>query len=101
MTSTSFHSSQPSCHELFRDSHDGDSTLSKGDIATQESLALQTAHAVEARRMRTFAGQHKFQAPVEEDFCRGLLKSNHGSSDNAKPLKHSRLMNYLTAWWSR
>jgi hypothetical protein len=51
--------------------------------------------------MRTFAGQHKFQAPVEEDFCRGLLKSNHGSSDNAKPLKHSRLMNYLTAWWSR
>ena len=101
MTSTSFHSSQPSCHELFRDPHDGDSTLSKGDIATQESLALQTAHAVEARRMRAFAGQCQFQAPVEEDFSRGMLATGQMASDDAKPPKYSRLINSLTTWLRR
>ncbi len=101
MTSTAFHPCRPSGHELFRKTHDGNPSVSRGDIVAQELLTPSDVHAVEARRMRTFAGQRKFQAPVEEDFFRGMLATGQVASDDARPLKHSSLINSLMTWWRR
>ncbi|MRJ21127.1 MULTISPECIES: type III secretion effector protein [Pseudomonas] len=50
--------------------------------------------------MKAFAGQRKFQAPVSDDFSRGLLSAKQSPSENAEP-KHTGLINSLTAWWRR
>ncbi|KAA8551580.1 hypothetical protein DM05_3075 [Pseudomonas poae] len=101
MTSSSFHPPQPSCHELFRNTDDGDPTVPTGDIVAHEPPAPADVHAVEARRMRAFAGQRKFQAPVEEDFSRGMLATGQVASDDAKAPRYSRLINSLTTWLRR
>ncbi|HAA39216.1 MULTISPECIES: type III secretion effector protein [Pseudomonas] len=51
--------------------------------------------------MRAFAGQRKFQAPVEEDFSRGMLATGQVASDDAKAPRYSRLINSLTTWLRR
>jgi hypothetical protein len=101
MTSTSFHPSQPSCHELYRNTHDGDPKVPKDANTAPAPPAPTDVHAVEARRMRAFAGQRKFQAPVEEDFSRGMLATGQVASDDTKPTKPLRLINSLTTWWRR
>lgn len=99
MTSTLFHPSQPSCHEFYSNTHDGDPKVSKDADTAPAPLPSTDVHAVEARRMRTFVGQRKFQAPVEEDFSRGMLATGQVVSDDAKPIKPLRLINSLTTWW--
>ncbi|WDU60418.1 type III secretion effector protein [Pseudomonas poae] len=49
--------------------------------------------------MRAFAGQRKFQAPVADDFYRGMLAD--GQSYGGNSLKHTGLINSLAAWWRR
>ena len=43
-------------------------------------------HASEIQRMKNFAGQHRFQAPVADDFARGMLLPALGPVDNAHSL---------------
>lgn len=90
MTSTSFNSPQSCCHELFRNTHE---TSGAGLVGPTNE------HAAEARRMRAFAGQRKFQAPVADDFYRGMLAD--GQSYGGNSLKHTGLINSLAAWWRR
>ncbi len=90
MTSTSFNSPQSCCHELFRNTHE----TSEGGV-----VAPSSEHAAEARRMRAFAGQSKFQAPVADDFSRGMFAD--GQSPDGNSLKHTGLINGLAAWWRR
>lgn len=101
MTSTSFHPSQPGYRELFLSNRDGDPSVSRDDITTSEPLAPEDVHAVETRRMRDFAGQRKFRAPVEADFSSGMLATGQVQGEDAKPLKYFRLINSLTSWWRR
>ena len=38
--------------------------------------------------MKAFAGQRQFQAPVADDFARGMLAPGQGSAVATSPLKH-------------
>jgi hypothetical protein len=38
--------------------------------------------------MKAFAGQRQFQAPVADDFARGMLAPGQGSAAATSPLKH-------------
>ena len=97
MTSTSFDSSHPGCHELYRTIHGADMTASR-DNNVEELPVSSEAHAVKARRMRSFAGQRKFQAPVADDFSRGMLAAGQSSGDDARPFKTTGLIKSLKAW---
>jgi hypothetical protein len=99
MTLTSFNSPKPCCHELFHNPHDAPVQVSSWDLASRELLGASTEHVVEARRMKAFAGQCKFKAPVADDFSRGMLADGQGPASNA--LKHTGLLNGLTTWWRR
>jgi hypothetical protein len=100
MTSTSFHS-QHGCHECFRGAHIAEPVVSTIDRAEQELPIVSNVHTVEARRMKTFEGQRKFQAPVADDFSRAMLAIEHIASDDGRPPKHTGLISSLTAWWRR
>lgn len=84
MTATSFQACQPTRREeIPQDAF---------------SVALSSAYAEEARRMKAFAGQRKFQAPVADDFTRGMLAAGHsrmGQPNGAWAV----LINGLTTWW--
>ena len=101
MTSTSFHSPQHGRHEPFRGVHDAEPVVSRSDSAEQELLVAWDVHTVEARRMKTFEGQRKFQAPVADDFSRGMLAVGQVKGDDARSAKHTGLINSLAAWWRR
>ncbi|AUG06912.1 type III secretion effector protein [Pseudomonas sp. S09G 359] len=49
--------------------------------------------------MRAFAGQRKFQAPVADDFSRGMLADRQPPGEGSAALKHHGLINSLAAWW--
>ncbi|MCF5051230.1 type III secretion effector protein [Pseudomonas syringae] len=49
--------------------------------------------------MRAFAGQTKFQAPVADDFSRGMFADGQNPGGNV--MKHRGLINGLTAWWRK
>lgn len=49
--------------------------------------------------MKAFAGQRQFQAPVADDFLRGMLAAGQTPRDDAKLPKFTGLINGLTAWW--
>lgn len=99
MTSTSFNSPQSCCRELFDHSRETCPPSLVGETASQDPCAPSNEHAVKARQMRAFAGQRKFQAPVADDFSRGMLAEGQSLGDNA--LKHNGLINNLAAWWRR
>ncbi|KAF6688674.1 type III secretion effector protein [Pseudomonas rhodesiae] len=51
--------------------------------------------------MKAFAGQRKFQAPVADDFSRGMLAAGQASNDGTKSIKLPGLFEGLAAWWRR
>jgi len=100
MTSTSFQSPHPACHGAFRKAREGDSPAASG-MALQAPLVPSDVHRAEARRMKAFAGQRQFQAPVADDFSRGMLADGPSPGGGGKSLKRSGLIDSLTAWWHR
>lgn len=93
MTSTSC------CHQLFRNPHETDRPAAEQSTAARECIAPSTEHTAQARRMRAFAGQRKFQAPVADDFSRGMLADRQPLGEGSAALKHHGLINSLAAWW--
>ena len=101
MTSTSFQSPHHGCHEPFRSLHDGDPVRSAGALASPDLQMSPALYAAQARRMKAFAGQRKFQAPVADDFSRGMLAAGQASNDGTKSIKLPGLFEGLAAWWRR
>lgn len=99
MTLTLFNSPKPCSRELFHNTHDAPVPASSWALASQDFLGPSTEHVTEALRMKAFAGQRKFQAPVADDFSRGMLVDGQRPVSNA--LKHTGLLNGLTAWWRK
>ncbi|MDQ0704944.1 hypothetical protein QF043_003736 [Pseudomonas sp. W3I7] len=68
------------------------------------SMALSTVYAAETLRMKAFVGQQKFQAPVADDFARGLLAPEPANRPDTDCLRQptfrwAALLNSLTARW--
>lgn len=101
MTSTSFQSPSPGCQGAFRNSPEVDRPAAERGAALQEPVAPSYTYAAETRRMKAFTGQSKFQAPVADDFSRGLAEPERSSSDEAKALRHAGMIYGLTAWLRR
>lgn len=99
MTSTSFHPPQPGSREHFRHIHEVDFPTAEGSAASHSQLAPLNVHTAEAKRMKAFAGQRQFQAPVADDFSRGMLAAGQPPGDDGKSLRRTGLINGLTAWW--
>ncbi|KAF2406846.1 hypothetical protein SAMN04490179_4685 [Pseudomonas antarctica] len=107
MTSTSFQSCQTGSRDAFSKGPEVDRSASvKGEEASSNAFyaALANGYAAEMQRMKTFAGQRKFQAPVADDFARGMLAPGHAGDTNTQPLRHSKgvwaaLINGVTTWW--
>ncbi|KTC15354.1 hypothetical protein AO391_25475 [Pseudomonas marginalis ICMP 9505] len=100
MNSTSFQSN-PGGPERFNVAHEADASA-RGDAALHNSPAASDAHAAEARRMKAFAGQRRFQAPVADDFARGMLAQRPAGNADTTSLRHpngvwAALMSGLTA----
>ena len=70
MTSTSFQSGQSGGCGAFHSQHI--LACSTSVNAQGASAALRKVYASEALRVKAFVGQRKFQAPVADDFIRGL-----------------------------
>ncbi|WP_411389317.1 type III secretion effector protein [Pseudomonas sp. MPB23] len=70
-------------------------------MALQAPLVPSDVHQAEARRMKAFADQRQFQAPVADDFSRGMLADGHAPGDGGNSLKHNGLLDSLMAWWHR
>ena len=51
---------------------------------TREIEASPLRHACEIQRMKDPAGRHRFQAPVADDFMRGMLPAGQGPIDEAR-----------------
>ncbi|MFL1546741.1 MULTISPECIES: hypothetical protein [Pseudomonas] len=102
MTSTLFQSGQSAGRGAFHCRH----ILARSTSVNVDgaSAALRKVHATEALRVKAFVGQRKFQAPVADDFIRGLLAPGHASQPDAKGLRQAHCMwaaltNGLAAWW--
>lgn len=57
---------------------------------TQERDTASVRHASEIQRMKDFAGRHRFQAPVADDFARGMLPPGQGPIDDTGSFVHVR-----------
>lgn len=107
MTSTSFQSCQTVGCEAFPSGPDVDrSTSLERDAASNDAFhaALSNGYAAETQRMKAYAGQRKFQAPVAADFARGMVAPGHAGDPDTQASRHSNsvwaaLINGLTAWW--
>ncbi len=91
MTTTMFHSPRPDCHMA----------LLEQDCLACEALCSSNVNAIEAQRMKAFAGQRRFQAPVADDFSKGMLAVGQSADENANSQKHTGLLGGLSAWWRR
>lgn len=99
MTSTSFNSSQSCRLELLQNNQQVKPALSdKGGVSEGMPTAAQE-YVAQARRMKAFAGERKFQAPVADDFSRGMLADRQVPVARADSLKSTGLINSLTTWW--
>ncbi|UII73405.1 type III secretion protein [Pseudomonas sp. HN11] len=101
MTSTSLQPPSSGCQILFCKHHETDHPSADRGAIVQHPLAPSFAHAAETRRMKAFTGQSKFQAPVADDFSRGLAEPSGSSSDDDKVLRRAGVINGLTAWLRR
>ncbi|MGR2708947.1 MULTISPECIES: type III secretion protein [Pseudomonas] len=107
MTSTSFQSCQAGGHDTLHNSHLVERSSSvNGEGASQDVLgvALSYDYAAEQQRMKALAGQRRFQAPVADDFARGMLAPDDGGATVTASLKRSNgvwaaLTGGLTARW--
>ena len=88
MTTSSLNARQPEYRQLA-------STQSHREVpaATREKEASPQHHACEIQRMKEFAGRQRFQAPVADDFTRGLLPPGQGKLDESRsPLPMRRTL---------
>ncbi|MFB3303830.1 type III secretion protein [Pseudomonas sp. AMR01] len=107
MTATSFQSCQSNGRDAFRSGRDADLPASLKDQGVSQnefSAALLHAYGEEAQRLNAFAGQHKFQAPVADDFARGMLAPGQSGHADDEPLKQpegtwAALIKGLVNWW--
>lgn len=107
MTATSFQSCQSTGRDAFRGGRDADlpaSLKDQGIPLNEFSAALLHAYGDEAQRLNAFAGQHKFQAPVADDFARGMLAPEQPGHADDEPLKRpesawAALIKGLVSWW--
>lgn len=86
MTTTSFQSRQGCYPHAFAEPE-----AALDDAGTSEyptSGVSANGYAAQALRMKAFAAQRQFQAPVDDDFARGMLAPGQGSSTEVSPLKH-------------
>lgn len=102
MTSPSFQS----CQTDGRCTFDGwrEVACSTSVIGEEACAALSAVYATETLRMKAFVGQHKFQAPVADDFARGLHASEPANNADADRLRRptfhwAALINSLSARW--
>ncbi|MFL1416652.1 hypothetical protein ACI77M_10590 [Pseudomonas fildesensis] len=85
MTTTSFNARQPEYRPLV-------GTLAgagTSELADEKDPA-HVRHSDEIQRMKDFAGRRRFQAPVADDFARGMLEPGHDLMDRVQPSKHVR-----------
>ena len=101
MTSTSFNSPQSARLELLHNNSQANRAVSEEGTVARGLPVLSKAYEAEALRMKAFAGQRKFQAPVSDDFSRGMLADRQTPGDDADSLKNTGLINSLTGWWRR
>lgn len=99
MTSTSFNSSQPGRLELLHNTQPAKPASSEKGAASEGMPIAAKEYVAEARRMKAFAGERKFQAPVSDDFSRGMLADWQVSGSHGESLKSTGLINSLAAWW--
>lgn len=102
MISTSFQSRQADGRDTFDGRREG--ARSTSVIEEGADGALLTVYATETLRVKAFVGQHKFRAPVADDFARGLLASEPASRPDAQGLRQptlrwAALVNYLATRW--
>ncbi|WP_241194812.1 type III secretion protein [Pseudomonas synxantha] len=101
MTSTSFNSPQSHRLELLRSAQDANLAVSEEGAATRSLHTPAKEYAAQALRMKAFAGQRQFQAPVSDDFSRGMLADGQTSGDGADSIKNVGLIHTLAGWWRR
>lgn len=91
MTTTSLQSRQAGFSETFRCGHDASLSGAAAGAETADGLAAclpASSACAQTRRMKAFAGQRQFQAPVPDDFARGMLAPGLADGTAASPLKH-------------
>lgn len=109
MTSTSFKSCQTlGCKADYRDDDVDCATAMSVEAASTGAVdaALVNRYAAETLRMKAFASRRKFQAPVADDFVRGMFAPGHPEHPDATLQRQTSgvwaaLINALTAWWRR
>lgn len=103
MTSTAFQSSQTVGGEAFHNVHDVDRSTpvnAEGASTGVAPVPLSNGYAAERLRMKAFAVQCKFHAPVADDFTRGMLEPGQESQTDAKLVcAWAALIKGLTRWW--
>lgn len=105
MNSTSFKSCQTRCETV----HSGETADQSVTAKTEEAsllahgTSLTSGYATEKRPMKTFASQRQFQAPVSEDFVRGMLavgQPNHTDAKSTQPRSAwAALAKGFMTWW--
>ncbi|WP_235577300.1 MULTISPECIES: type III secretion protein [Pseudomonas] len=101
MTSTSFNSPPSQRLELLHSTQDAKLAVSEEGAATRGLHTPAKEHAAQALRMKAFAGQRQFQAPVSDDFSRGMLADGQTPEDGAGSIKNVGLIHTLAGWWRR
>ncbi|AZE60392.1 hypothetical protein PFLU3_47840 [Pseudomonas fluorescens] len=101
MTSTSFNSPQSHRLELLRSAQDANLAVPEEGAATRSLHTPAKEYAAQALRMKAFAGQRQFQAPVPDDFSRGMLADVQTSGEGADSIKNVGLIHTLAGWWRR
>ncbi|MDE1532588.1 type III secretion effector protein [Pseudomonas carnis] len=51
--------------------------------------------------MKAYAGERRFQAPVSDDFSRGMLADPQVREEGTDSLNDTGLINCLAGWWRR
>lgn len=101
MPSTSFNSRPTGPIELLRNTQ-RESLSGSQDHAPSCSLPFaSTEYEAQTRRMKAYAGQLKFQAPVSDDFSRGMPADLQVKGEGIDSLNGTGLINGLTSWWRR
>jgi len=101
MTSTSFNSSPNGPIDLLRSTQRTSPPVSKERGPSRSFPFASTEYEAEARRMKAYAGERRFQAPVSDDFSRGMLADPQVRGEGADSLNDTGLINCLAGWWRR
>lgn len=85
MPTTSLQSRQGGFSQAVRCGHDAEPLGVAAGAEAAEGLAASCC--AQTRRMKAFTGQRQFQAPVPDDFARGMLAPGLAEGTVASPLK--------------